>query len=118
MAETVCASDGAVVHKLANGLTIAMEQLPYLHSATAGIWIRAGSADERREEAGLAHFLEHLFFKGTKTRSVHEIMRTIEGRGGHVNAFTSREHTCLYVKSLDSHVATGIDGGAVLRRRG
>ncbi len=98
-----------MVHRLENGVTLAMEQLPYLHSASVGIWIRTGSANESDAQAGVAHFLEHLFFKGTKTRSVHEIMEAVEGRGGHLNAFTAREHTCLYVKVLDRHVHIAIE---------
>ena len=99
----------AVIHQLPNGLTLAMERLPYLHSASMGIWIKTGSALEQPHEAGLAHFLEHLFFKGTTTRNVHDIMATIESRGGQMNAFTSREYTCLYVRILDEHISTGIE---------
>jgi len=97
------------VDRLANGLTVSMECLPYLHSASAGIWIKAGSVNETPREAGLAHLLEHLFFKGTKTRSVRQIMEAIEGCGGQMNGFTTREYTCLYVKMLDRHLATGIE---------
>ena len=101
--------EAAEIYTLANGMTVCMEPLPYLHSASAGIWIKTGSANETPEESGIAHFLEHLFFKGTKTRSVHQIMEAIESRGGQLNAFTSREHTCLYVKVLDKYTATGIE---------
>jgi len=97
------------IHRLDNGFTIAMERLPYLHSASLGVWIKTGSAAEQRSEAGLAHFLEHLFFKGTKTRNVHEIMETIEGRGGYLNAATSREYTTLYVRMLKKHISVGIE---------
>ena len=97
------------MHTLANGMTVCMEALPYLHSASAGVWIRTGSGNERVEECGVAHFLEHLFFKGTKTRDVHQIMEAIESRGGQLNAFTSREYTCLYVKVLDKYTTTGIE---------
>lgn len=86
-----------------------MEYLPYLHSFSAGVWIRAGSANETDGQTGLAHFLEHLLFKGTQTRNVHQLMEAIEGRGGHLNAFTSREYTCLYVKMLANHAAIGIE---------
>lgn len=103
-------SDEAVtVTRLENGLTVAMEVLPYLRSATVGLWIAAGSAAEQPEQAGLAHFLEHLFFKGTKSRTVRQIMESIESRGGQINAFTSREYTCLYVKTLDKYIHTGIE---------
>lgn len=97
------------VHVLKNGLTVTLERLPYLHTFSAGVWVKAGSAVEQEEEAGLAHFLEHLVFKGTATRSAHDLMQAIEGRGGQFNAFTSREYTCIYVKMLAKHVHTGID---------
>lgn len=97
------------LHRLANGITVTLERLPYLRSVSAGVWVKAGSGDEHAREAGVAHFLEHLFFKGTKTRSVHELMEAVEGKGGQINAFTSREYTCLYVKTLDSHIHTGIE---------
>lgn len=99
----------ATLHTLPNGMTLAMEHLPYLHSVSMGIWIKTGSALEQPEEAGLAHFLEHLFFKGTLKRNVHEIMAGIESRGGLMNAMTSREYTCLYVRILDHHVHAGIE---------
>ena len=99
----------ATLHSLSNGMTLALEKLPYLHSVSMGIWIKTGSAMEAPEEAGLAHFLEHLFFKGTLKRNVHELMAAIERRGGQMNAMTSREYTCLYVRILDQHVNTGIE---------
>ena len=102
-------TDNAVARKLDNGMTVTLERLPYLHSATAGIWIQTGSANERAEQGGISHFLEHLFFKGTKTRTARQIMEPIESRGGHLNAFTSREYTCIYVKALDKHIAEGIE---------
>ena len=97
------------VRKLDNGLTVAMERLPYVHSVTVGVWITAGSANETAKHAGISHFLEHLLFKGTGTRTSRELMEAIESRGGHMNAFTSRENTCLYVKCLDEHISTAIE---------
>ncbi len=102
-------SEMVSIHRLANGITVTLERLPHLHSASVGVWVRAGSANEAPQENGLAHFLEHLFFKGTKNRNVREIMEAIEGRGGQINAFTSREHTCLYVRMLSHHVGVGIE---------
>lgn len=109
MSDLIYPREASEITVLPNGMTVCMERLPYLHSASAGIWIRTGSANERPEENGIAHFLEHLFFKGTKTRNVHEIMESIESRGGQLNAFTAREYTCLYVKVLDKYTATGIE---------
>lgn len=110
MSITAQHSDEAVsLTTLSNGMAVAQEVLPYLRSATAGLWIAAGSAQEQPHEMGLAHFLEHLFFKGTKTRTVRQIMEAVESRGGQINAFTAREYTCLYVKTLDNHIHTGIE---------
>ena len=109
MAIAISSDSNILLRTLDNGLTVALERLPFLRSATAGIWVKTGSVNEQPHESGLAHFLEHLFFKGTTTRSTHEIMKAIEGRGGHLNAFTSREHTCLYVKMLDDDIAVGIE---------
>jgi predicted Zn-dependent peptidase len=94
---------------LPNGLTVLLEPLPYLRSVSAGIWIKAGSANETAEQSGISHFLEHLFFKGTSTRSARQLMEAIESHGGHLNAFTSRDYTCVYAKVLDTHVPAAID---------
>lgn len=97
------------VHTLSNGLTIVTERLPYLRSVTVGVWIATGSAMETEKHAGISHFLEHLFFKGTHTRTSREIVELIESKGGHLNAFTTREYTCLYAKTLDTHVRDAIE---------
>ena len=97
------------IHRLPNGLTIVLEHLPHVHSSSIGVWVRTGSANETAKQAGISHFLEHLFFKGTTTRSPRELMHAIESRGGQMNAFTSREYTCLYVKSLTAHLPVGIE---------
>jgi predicted Zn-dependent peptidase len=73
------------------------------------VWIKTGSAAEHDHEAGLAHFLEHLVFKGTPTRTAQQLMQEVEGRGGQFNAFTSREYTCIYVKMLAEHIRIGLD---------
>ena len=98
-----------VVRTLSNGITVLMEPLPHLHSVTAGIWIKTGSANELAHQAGISHFLEHLFFKGTHTRNARQLMEAVESKGGHVNAFTSREYTCIYAKTLAAHLPTGIE---------
>lgn len=97
------------IETLENGLTVILEYLPYVHSVSTGIWIKTGSANESPEVAGISHFLEHMFFKGTPTRTAKQIMEEIERRGGQMNAFTSREYTCLYARTLDRHVGIGID---------
>src|SRR5690606_12545628 len=99
----------AVIHTLDNGLTLVMETIPYVRSATIGVWIRAGSANERPDEAGISHLVEHLLFKGTGRRTARMIVEEIEGRGGQINAFTSREYTCVYAKVLENDIALAID---------
>lgn len=103
------AVDTSSIHKLDNGLTVLLEPLPYLRTAAAGVWIATGSSNERPEQAGVSHFLEHLFFKGTKKRTARQLMEAIESKGGHFNAFTSRDYTCLYSKMLGEHVGTAIE---------
>ena len=102
-------AEAIAIHRLPNGLTVTMECLPHLHTFSAGVWIRVGSGQEGESEAGLAHLLEHLVFKGTATRSAHDLMQAIEGRGGQFNAFTSREYTCIYVKMLARHIHMGVE---------
>lgn len=96
-------------HTLSNGLTIIGEEIPYLKSITLGIWVNAGSRIENEELGGISHFIEHMLFKGTKNRTSKEIASTIDNLGGQINAFTSKECTCYYVKLLDEHIDIGID---------
>jgi len=95
---------------LDNGLRVITETMPYLKSVTIGIWTDIGSRNENRENNGLSHFIEHMVFKGTKTRSALEIAAALESLGGTLNAFTGRENTCYYARTLDSSlpVATEI----------
>ncbi len=96
-------------HRLANGFRIVTENMPGLKSASLGIWVSAGGRDERPEQNGIAHFLEHMAFKGTKRRSALQIAQEIEDVGGYINAYTSRELTAYYVRVLEDDVATGLD---------
>ncbi len=100
---------GPIIRKLDNGLTVLMEPLPYLRSVSTGVWVKAGSANEVPIRAGISHFLEHLLFKGTTSRTARDIVESIESRGGQINAFTSRDHTCVYAKTLGDHVSTAIE---------
>lgn len=97
------------IHTLKNGLTIIGEEIPYLKSISLGVWINSGSRIEDEKISGVSHFIEHMLFKGTKNRSSKEIASEIDNLGGQINAFTSKECTCYYVKLLDSHIDTGID---------
>ena len=76
---------------LSNGLRVVTENMPGLQSAAVGLWVTAGGRHEREEQNGIAHFLEHMAFKGTKTRSALQIAEAIEDVGGYINAYTSRE---------------------------
>lgn len=78
--------------------------MPATKSVTIGIWVNVGSRDEQAGEEGVSHFIEHMFFKGTKRRSASQISREIDGLGGELNAFTSRESTAFYVKIVDQHL--------------
>ncbi|CEN82889.1 M16 family metallopeptidase [Paraclostridium sordellii] len=97
------------IHTLDNGLTIVGEEIPYLKSITLGVWVNAGSRIESEKLSGISHFIEHMLFKGTKNRTSKEIASTIDNLGGQINAFTSKECTCYYVKLLDEHIDIGLD---------
>lgn len=90
-------------HICANGLRIVSEQIPYFRSVAVGVFIKAGSRDELPEENGLTHFIEHMLFKGTETRTAKQIAREFDRIGGDMNAYTSKEYTCYYAKVLDHH---------------
>ena len=98
-----------LVRVLDNGITLLTERLPYVRSVSLGVWIKTGSASEPPRITGISHFLEHLFFKGTTTRTARELMEAIESRGGHLNAYTARDYTCIYAKTLDDHLATAVE---------
>ena len=89
---------------LPNGTIVITENIPTVRSVALGVWAAAGSRDETPEEAGVSHFLEHMMFKGTPTRSAREISEAFERLGAEVNAFTSKEHTCYYSRVIDRHL--------------
>ena len=92
------------IDKLKNGIRVITEEIPSIESASVGIWINAGSRNEKKKENGIAHFLEHMAFKGTEKRSALQIAEEIENVGGFINAYTSREITCYYAKVLKDHL--------------
>ena len=104
---------------LPGGLRVVTEHLPSVHSASVGVWVGVGSRDEGATVAGAAHFLEHLLFKSTPTRSAVQIAQAVDAVGGELNAFTAREHTCYYAHVLDSDVELAVDlvADVVLRGR-
>lgn len=95
------------------------EYIPWVRSASVGVWVGVGSRDEGRSVAGAAHFLEHLLFKSTPTRSAVDIAQAVDAVGGELNAFTTREHTCYYAHVLDSDLELAVDlvADVVLRGR-
>lgn len=95
--------------RLDNGVRIVAEKIPTVRSISIGIWIGTGSRFEREHENGVSHFLEHMLFKGTKTRSSQDIAEAFDRIGGQVNAFTAKEYTCIYAKVLDEHANIAID---------
>lgn len=94
---------------LASGLRIVTEEDPSVRSAAVGIWVNVGSRDESTSVAGASHFLEHLLFKGTTTRTALEISSSLESVGGEMNAFTSKEYTCFYARVIDTDLPMAID---------
>jgi len=94
---------------LSNGLTVLTESMPHLRSVSMGAWIGSGSRDEAPEINGLSHFLEHMVFKGTTTRSARQIAREVDTIGGNLDAFTGKETVCFNIKVLDEHVGPALD---------
>ena len=94
---------------LNNGIRIVTEHIPHVQSVSIGIWVKTGSRDENKEENGIAHFIEHMLFKGTKKRSALQIAKEIDAVGGILNASTSREYTDFFAKVLDKDFDLAID---------
>lgn len=94
---------------LPNGIRVVSETIPYVKSVSLGIWIGSGSRSEQDENHGISHFIEHLMFKGTVKRSARDIAETVDAIGGQLNAFTAKEHTCYYMKVLDTHLDLALD---------
>ena len=94
---------------LDNGLRVITEAWPHTEAASVGIWVITGSRDERPEENGLSHFIEHMVFKGTRRRSALDIVREIESVGGTINAFTAKEYTCFHAKVLGKDLPLALD---------
>jgi len=93
---------------LENGIRVVTEEIPWVHSASLGVWFDAGSRDENKSNSGIAHFLEHMVFKGTQNFSIKEISQSMESVGGYLNAFTTKEQTCFLARMLDEHIEQAI----------
>jgi predicted Zn-dependent peptidase len=94
---------------LPGGLRVLTESVPGVRSVSLGIWVGIGARDEAPAEAGAAHYLEHLLFKGTRRRSAAEIAEAFDAVGGELNAFTAKEHTCFYAHVLDTDLPMAVD---------
>ena len=94
---------------LPNGLVVLTERMEHLRSVSMGIWIKAGSRDEHAEINGISHFIEHMVFKGTRSRTAQGIAREVDAMGGNLDAFTGKEMVCFNVKVLDEHVPGALD---------
>jgi predicted Zn-dependent peptidase len=98
-----------VLSELDSGERVVSERVPSVRSIALGLWIGAGSRDERDDRAGVSHFIEHLLFKGSSAYSAQEIAEIFDGLGGELNAATSREHTVVYARVPDAHLETAVD---------
>jgi len=94
---------------LPNGLRLVTEAMPHVRSVSVGVWLTRGSRHESDAEGGVAHFVEHMLFKGTTSRSAQVIAQTIDSIGGQLDAFTSKEYAGYYIKVLDDHLPLALD---------
>src|SRR5579875_1460377 len=94
---------------LPNGLLVITERMPHVRSVSMGVWLDSGSRDETPETNGISHFLEHMVFKGTTTRSAQQFAREVDAVGGNLDAYTSKETICFSIKVLDHNVPVALD---------
>ena len=92
------------IKKLDCGTTVVMEKIDHLKSVAMGIWVKAGSVDETPEVSGVSHYIEHMMFKGTENRTAKQIASDVDAIGGQFNAFTGKEGTCYYIKTLSDNI--------------
>lgn len=97
------------IHVLNNGLRVVTEYIEHVNSISVGVMVQNGSRNEKITENGISHFIEHMFFKGTDKRSSKQIVEEIENVGGQINAYTSKEATCYYIKALNNHMELSLD---------
>ncbi|MBI3456807.1 MAG: insulinase family protein [Candidatus Rokubacteria bacterium] len=89
---------------LPNGIRLVTERIPHVRSVAVGVWVETGSRHEPLARSGVSHFIEHLVFKGTESRTAEEVAKAVDSVGGQMDAFTTKEHTCFYVTVLDQHL--------------
>lgn len=109
MSSTVLDLKNVRADRLSNGLAVVSERMPHVRSATVGVWVEAGSRHEAPVENGIAHFIEHMVFKGTSRRTAEDIAREADSLGGNLDAFTSKELVCFNTKTLDEHLPKAFD---------
>jgi predicted Zn-dependent peptidase len=95
--------------RLPNGIRVVTERIPHVRSVAVGVWVDTGSRHEPLPRSGVSHFIEHLVFKGTQTRTAEDVARAVDSVGGQMDAFTTKEHTCFYVTVLDQHLPLAVD---------
>src|SRR5436853_5238476 len=94
---------------LPSGLRLLTEPMPHVRSVSIGVWLARGSRHEAEEQSGIAHFVEHMLFKGTATRTAEDIAQAIDSIGGQLDAFTAKEYASYYIKVLDEHLPLAVD---------
>lgn len=94
---------------LPNGVHVATESVPHVESVSVGIWVGSGARDENASNNGISHFIEHMLFKGTETRTAKQIADAFDSIGGQLNAFTEKEYTCYFCKVLSEHLSSSVD---------
>ena len=109
MSEVVPSVRDIEVSSLGNGIQLITETMPHVRSVSIGVWMGTGSRQEIGEENGISHFIEHMLFKGTTTRSAEDIARAADSIGGHLDAFTAKEMVSFNAKVLDEHVPRVLD---------
>ncbi len=97
------------IRNLSNGVRLVLEEIPYVQSVSLGIWVKAGAVNENPEVSGISHFIEHMMFKGTSSRTAKEIAADADRIAGQSNAFTGKEATCYYIKTLAENFDAGAD---------
>src|SRR3954466_11797602 len=94
---------------LSNGLRVITEVMTHVRSVSVGVWVGSGSRREAPEQNGISHFIEHMLFKGTTTRSAEDIARSVDSIGGNLDAFTAKEMVCYNTKVLDQHLSQAFE---------
>lgn len=103
-------NDGAIQKSvLDNGIRVITERVSYVRSVAMGVWVSVGSSNEEPGQRGISHCIEHMLFKGTRTRSAREIAELMDSIGGHLNAFTDKETTCFHARTVDEHAPLAVE---------